>query len=35
MQRGFKITGVYIGKDYLTLTINAPPPEELKKSLQK
>jgi hypothetical protein len=35
MQRGFKITGVHVGKDYLTLTIDAPPPEELKKSLQK
>jgi hypothetical protein len=35
MQRGFKITGVYIGDHYLTLTINAPPPEELKKALQE
>ena len=35
MQRGFKITGVYIGEHFLTLTVDAPPPEELKKSLQK
>jgi hypothetical protein len=35
MQRGFKIIGVYIGDHYLTLTINAPPPEELKKALQE
>lgn len=35
MQRGFKITGVYIGDRYLTLTINAPPPEELKQALQE
>ncbi|MCJ7445297.1 MAG: hypothetical protein MUO26_12380 [Methanotrichaceae archaeon] len=34
-QKGFKITGVYIGEHYLTLTIDVPPPDELKKALQK
>ncbi len=35
LQKGFKITGVYVGEHYLTLTIEAPPPEELKQTLRK
>ena len=34
IQKGFMITGVYIGDHYLTLTIKAPPPEELSKVLK-
>jgi hypothetical protein len=33
LQKGFKITGVYIGDHYITMTVNAPPPEELRKVL--
>ncbi len=33
LQKGFMIKDVYIGDRYITLTINAPPPEELKKIL--
>lgn len=33
LQKGFKITGVYIGDRYITITINAPPPEDLRKIL--
>jgi hypothetical protein len=33
-QKGFKIVGIYIGDHYLTIIIDAPPPEELKKALQ-
>jgi hypothetical protein len=34
LQKGFMITGVYIGDGYLTLTIKAPPQQELKKVLK-
>jgi len=33
LQKGFQITGVYIGDQYITMTVNAPPPEELRKVL--
>jgi hypothetical protein len=33
LQKGFKITGVYIGDHYITMTINAPPPEDLRRTL--
>jgi len=33
-QRGFKIVGIHIGDHFLTIIIDAPPPEELKKALQ-
>jgi hypothetical protein len=35
MQKGFMITGVYIGDHYLTLTMKAPPPEELSNVLKR
>jgi hypothetical protein len=35
LQKGFMITGVYIGDHYLTLTIKAPPPEELSNVLKR
>ncbi|MDM7913321.1 MAG: hypothetical protein QUS09_09510 [Methanotrichaceae archaeon] len=33
LQKGFKITGVYTGDRYITLTISAPPPDELSRML--
>jgi len=35
MQRGFKILNVYINDQYLTLAVDAPPPEELKDAMQQ
>ena len=35
LEKGFQITGVYIGDRYLTLTINVPQPQDLKKTLGK
>jgi hypothetical protein len=35
LEKGFQITGVYIGDRYLTLTINVLQPQDLKKTLGK
>jgi hypothetical protein len=35
LQKGFMITGVYIGDHYLTLTIRAPSPEDLSNVLKR
>ncbi len=35
LQKGYKITGVYVEDRYITLTIIAPPPEELSRMLNQ
>ncbi len=35
LQKGYKITGVYVEDRYITLTIVAPPPEELSRMLNQ
>lgn len=35
LQKGYKITGVYVEDRYITMTIIAPPPDELSRMLNQ